>query len=267
MSFDPGRVRILLQCAAGVVTQTAVSCVRPDLARLLCGREAEQVVQLIPLVYSLCGRAQGVAARAALAAARGTALSAQIDGAVWAEAVREHAWKLFVDWPGQLGLPADEAFFVRLMRVPQGPDGALREALAAHPLPARLCAAAGESPSAALFGLRTRERLGALRDWLDHRPGELGTVAAVCLAPGEGEGRVATARGMLVHRLTLEGERVSGYRIVAPTDRHFAPDGEAARCFESLVGLARDAAERQVKLLALGFDPCVPWDCCSAQES
>lgn len=261
MAFDPGKVTIALHCAHGMVRRTEVSCQRPDLARLLHGRDATQAVALVPLVYALCGQAQGLAARAALAAARGGDMAPHIDTAAWAEAAREHAWKLFVDWPGQFGLAPDEAFFIRLMRTAPEQREALHAALAAHTLPARLVAAAGDGAMADLLVRRLKVRLGELGDWLRHCPGTLGMVGANCLAPGCGEGMIETARGRLMHRLTLDGERIADYRIVAPTDLHFAPDGEAAGCLETLCGLPADAAARAVKLLALALDPCVPWAC------
>jgi len=216
---------------------------------------------MIPLVYSLCGRAQGVAARAALTAARGAEIESHVDADVWVEAVREHAWKLFVDWPGQLGQNPDEAFFVRLMRTPAEQRAALIDTLAVHALPARLRDAVGNRPIADLFGQRVRERMADLSDWLADQPGHLGMLAAACRAPGVGEASVTTARGRLLHRLTLDGERVADYCIDAPTDLHFSPQGEVARLLKQLCGMTSHAAERQARLLALAFDPCVPWDC------
>lgn len=261
MNFDPGRVRIALQLADGVVSGVKLSCERPAVARLLHGRDAAQAVALLPLLYSLCGQAQGIAARAALAAARGMGEAERLDTAVRAEAAREHAWKLFVDWPGQLGLNSDEAFFVRLMRAPPEQRVALATALAAHALPSRVQEVAGTGPGADLFCQRVRARITELSDWLADRPGRLGRLSAVCRAPGVGEARVETARGLLVHRLTLDGERVADCLIDAPTDRHFAPQGEAAAGLQPLCGMVRQEAGRQARLLVLAFDPCVPWTC------
>ena len=93
MTFDPGRVTLSLTIGDGVVRCVGVTCERPNVARLLRGKPAEQAVLLLPLIYSLCGKAQGIAARAALAAARGNAVEAHVDDEVQAEAAREHAWK------------------------------------------------------------------------------------------------------------------------------------------------------------------------------
>jgi hypothetical protein len=263
-SFDPGKVRLSLQTGGGIVGHAEVSCVRPELAKLLRGQPAEQAVALVPLIYSLCGKAQGIAARAALAAARGVALAAHVDPEAQAEAAREHAWKLFVDWPRQLGLAPDEAWFVRLMRVAPAQRAELAAALDVHPLPAALQAALGAGDAERLLADRIAVRLGELRDWLMDRPGTLGTVGAACVRPEVGEARVETARGTLVHRLGLAGDRIADYAIIAPTDVHFAAGGEAARRLAELRGLPRAEAERQAMLLLMALDPCVPWECAVA---
>ena len=53
-----------------IVTATA-ECRRPQAARLLVGRPVDEAVALVPRLFSLCGCAQGAAARLAMAAARG----------------------------------------------------------------------------------------------------------------------------------------------------------------------------------------------------
>jgi len=259
MTFDPGRVRLSLLFEGDRVGAATVDCERPAVARLLRGKPAEQAVALVPLIYSLCGKAQGIAARAALAAARGQAITPHVDAEAWAEAAREHAWKLFVDWPRQLACEPDEAFFVRLMRTPLDCRGDLAVELAAHPLPAKLLGSLGDGAIEAFFAARTDYRLRELRDWLDDKPGLLGTVSAACVAAATSEACVETARGTLRHRLELDGDRIANYVITAPTDLHFAAGGDAAGWLGKLQGLSRAAAARQALLLVMAFDPCVPW--------
>jgi len=70
-----------------------------------------------------------------------------------------------------------------------------------------------------------------------------------------GLGIVEAARGVLVHRLALDGDRVRGYRILAPTEWNFRADGALAR---GLCGLQADAGLRRlVSLLVDAIDPCV----------
>jgi coenzyme F420-reducing hydrogenase alpha subunit len=68
---------------------------------------------------------------------------------------------------------------------------------------------------------------------------------------------VDTARGLLVHRVALDGERIARYRIVAPTEWNFHPDGAFARGALSLA--ADDAAQlaRELRWLVASLDPCV----------
>ncbi|HZV53511.1 MAG TPA: hypothetical protein VFF82_01120 [Rhodocyclaceae bacterium] len=262
-SFDPGSVVARLTFVAGRVASTAVSCKRPDVARLLCGQPADRAVALVPLIYSLCGKAQGVAARAALAAARGNGVEAHVDAEVLAEAEREHAWKLLVDWPRQLGMSPDETTFVRLVRALTPERAALAAELRANPLIMTL----RESLRPSGHGIdqllleQLEARLVELLDYLLGRPQSLGSVSATPTTAGVGEASVATARGPLVHRLTLRGDEVADYVITAPTDRHFAADGPVACCLTSLAGLPKDEAGRLAEHAIMAFDPCVPWTC------
>lgn len=260
-SFDPGRVRLHLQVHGGQLGASAVSCTRPEVTRILRGQPADKAVALVPLIYSLCGKAQGIAARAALAAARGNPVEPRVDADALAEAAREHAWKLFVDWPKQLGLAPDEAYFVRLIRAQPAELAAAAEALRAHPLPDSLRAVLGASEIDGLLRARIATRLAQLSDWLSGSPQELGTVSANCVGLGMGEARVETARGTLIHRLALAGDAVADYSIIAPTDVHFAPTGEVAHWLEGLRGLPEAAAGQQAARLVMVFDPCVPWEC------
>jgi uptake hydrogenase large subunit len=259
-AFDPGQVVVQLTIAAGRVVATGVHCARPDVARVLRGQAAERAVALVPLIYSLCGKAQGIAARAALAAARGDPVAAHVDAEALNEAAREHAWQLLVNWPRQLGLDPDEPFFVRLARGPLAARAALAGELLSHPGLATLrghLEAAGDT----LLLARAEARLAELRDFLAGRPQALGTVSANPIVAGVGRATVATARGPLEHELALDADRVAGYVITAPTDLHFAADGPVAAWLACLHGMAKEAAEARAARAVMAFDPCVPWHC------
>ena len=72
------------------------------------------------------------------------------------------------------------------------------------------------------------------------------------------------ARGLLVHRLEGEDDRVRGYRILAPTEWNFHPDGVVV---QGLAAIARDlpssADEASLRdravLYVTAVDPCVPY--------
>lgn len=75
--------------------------------------------------------------------------------------------------------------------------------------------------------------------------------------PGTGIGQVAAARGQLVHRVQLDRHgRVADYRILAPTEWNFHPQGVASRALSTLRGDA-PGIETQARLLITAIDPCV----------
>ena len=69
---------------------------------------------------------------------------------------------------------------------------------------------------------------------------------------------VQNARGLLLHRVALDAQgMVDDYRIVAPTEWNFHPDGALVH---GLTGLAADDEARlvrQARLAVQALDPCV----------
>ncbi|MDE2604346.1 MAG: nickel-dependent hydrogenase large subunit [Burkholderiales bacterium] len=74
---------------------------------------------------------------------------------------------------------------------------------------------------------------------------------ALTTGPGEGMAWTEMARGLLVHWVRLDGERVAHFRVLSPTDWNFHPEGALAQALPAL-----DA--HGARLLAAAFDPCVP---------
>ena len=60
-----------------------------------------------------------------------------------------------------------------------------------------------------------------------------------------------------MHRVTLEGGRIGAYRIVAPTEWNFHPDGAFARGAVGMAAADAAALERGVRWLVSSLDPCV----------
>jgi len=255
--FDAGHVRVRLTLRGDVVAAVDVSCERPDVAAVLAGRSAIDAVALVPLIYSLCGQAQGIAARAALSAAHGAAVAAHIDPRVAAEAAREHAWKLLIDWPKQLGLAPNEALFVRVAKVVPGAGAALAAELRAQPLFAAMTGMLAPDGIDAVLAARIAARRDELIALLTGGTTLVGTVAVEPLGEGRGRATVATARGELRHEIALDGERIAAYRIVAPTDRLFGPDGPLPGW---LVGGKKVGAGDTATRAVMALDPCVPWE-------
>jgi hypothetical protein len=103
-----GRIDIHLERRGDAPTRVTIHSTRPQLAqKLLAGRTPEEAAHLAGLVFSLCGKAQRVAAQAACEAAEGRLPDAS---ASWnrettarLELAQEHAWRLLLDWPQQAG--------------------------------------------------------------------------------------------------------------------------------------------------------------------
>jgi hypothetical protein len=77
------------------------------------------------------------------------------------------------------------------------------------------------------------------------------------LAAGRGMGRAQTARGPVFHRVSLDpsdGETVTDWRVLAPTDWHFSPCGPLVRS-----AAAGPREQPWLRFLVAGFDPCAPW--------
>ncbi|WP_142848338.1 nickel-dependent hydrogenase large subunit [Telmatospirillum sp. J64-1] len=72
---------------------------------------------------------------------------------------------------------------------------------------------------------------------------------------GTGFGLMPSARGLLAHRVALEDGHVADWRILAPTEWNFHPDGPLVR---GLTGAwAGEDAEWRARLLIAALDPCV----------
>jgi coenzyme F420-reducing hydrogenase alpha subunit len=107
-----GRIDIRLTRKGEAVTDVEIRSSRPQLAqRLMAGRGPEEAADLAGLIFSLCGKAQRVAAQAACEAALGLSpdpdVLRQREHQVLVERAQEHAWHLLLDWPEQAGRGPD----------------------------------------------------------------------------------------------------------------------------------------------------------------
>jgi Ni,Fe-hydrogenase I large subunit len=143
--------------------------------------------------------------------------------------------------PHRQGVPAETGALAR--RHAAGPVGVLLQA--GHRLAARLLATVLD----ALDWTRRLRTSAAAQPVVD----------AAALADGAGLACVDTARGVLIHAVRIEGERVADYAIVAPTEWNFHPDGAFVREAAGWTAPDRVAARRRLAALALGLNPCVPF--------
>lgn len=314
--LDSGCVRVRLSAENGRVSAVDVASERPAVARTLCGRPADEAVRLVPLLFALCGKAQGRAAELALAAARGQPCAALLDPAIEQEVMREHLWRWLLDLPPLLGeVPLREEFVAavawiaqsrrdelatllagpriqnlrsRLATIEDAPDPQHRllppldaqASLACWPgLDAAFCklpqwqGAAVETGAfarrqglaerpATAFAARWLARLEELHNWAQGRAtvGAGGTASAALVVPGRGRALVETARGLLMHEIVLDGDRIADYSIVAPTEWNFHPQGPLTGWL-----MGRDAGDREAlrNFASHGvaaLDPCVRWE-------
>ena len=314
--IDPGCVRLRLASDNGRVSEVRVTSERPAVAPRLRGRPADEAVRLVPLLFALCGLAQGHAAALALAAARGVACPARLDPAIQREALREHLWRWLLDLPVLLGEVAMQEEFVaalrwvgsgqrdelaallagtrveslcrRLAEVEDAVDRAPRflpalDAQSSLPLWTQLDAAFCQRPqwqgaaaetgalarrqgsagaTASAFAARWLARLEELRDWArgTEKVGAGGTASAAQLGATSGRALVETARGLLMHEIVLDGERIADYFIVAPTEWNFHPQGPLAGWLMGRDASDREALQAFAARAVAALDPCVRWE-------
>jgi hypothetical protein len=216
-----GQLRILLdQGADGVQVELAYAR-PPAAARLFAGRDAEAVARLLPTLYSLCATAQAVACAEAIERAADPGADAPGRARVRrararliaAETVREHLWRIFLDWPPALAEPPEEVAMARAAAL----AGRWRAALAGDGAPLRPGGADGPDPAgptpeavrAALAGL-VAERVfgGDPSRWL----AEVGDRAGLAAWGRRG----ATPAARLIGWLLATGQGGLGRCTVAP---------------------------------------------------
>lgn len=115
-----GEIDITLQHTRGRAFKANIALRRPQAARVLIGKTPEQVLAQVPLLFGVCGNAQAYAALLACRAALGLPDADDADPArellVGMETLREHAWRMLLDWPGAMDLPADKAALAQLLK-------------------------------------------------------------------------------------------------------------------------------------------------------
>ncbi|MCU0940392.1 MAG: hypothetical protein MUC86_14935, partial [Burkholderiaceae bacterium] len=134
-----GELTIDLTTRDAVVSAVQIASTRPQVAdRLLAGKPADAAVALVPQLFTICGRAQGLAAELALQAARGqvgvepTQQRARAQR-IELEIAQEYLWRALLDWPKAVGADADANVLADLRRAlnadPAGADPATRAAV------------------------------------------------------------------------------------------------------------------------------------------
>ncbi len=99
-----GRLTIDLDVASGSVHKVEIRSSRPvGASRLFHGKSVEEALKLVPLLFSICGTAQACAGVKACEQAQGfkpNQLTARLrQGLVNMESLREHLWRILLEWP------------------------------------------------------------------------------------------------------------------------------------------------------------------------
>lgn len=107
MSLE-GKITVRLHWDGQRIARVGLESRQPlQAAGLLRGKTASQAARTVPMLFSICARAQGAAAVTALEAAQGTAPG--VAAAKWrelmvlGEAVQELLWRFLLDLPGIMG--------------------------------------------------------------------------------------------------------------------------------------------------------------------
>jgi Ni,Fe-hydrogenase I large subunit len=78
---------------------------------------------------------------------------------------------------------------------------------------------------------------------------------------GCGLGTVEAARGQLAHWTALENETIREYRILAPTEWNFHPEGVLARALEGMrANCQPDRIRERASMVVRALDPCIGFD-------
>jgi len=169
-------------------------------------------------------------------------------------------WTL-ADFAQAMRGPHAEAFALRpTWRGAPAETGALAR-FAAHPLVHDLWtqgAPVAARLAARILGLH--HHLDRLCAYMDRSPPQTAPALAARAqedGPGAGLAAVETARGLLVHRLAESQGRIVDWRITAPTEWTFHPDGALPRAVIGWDASDREALLRRVHLLITAMDPCV----------
>ncbi len=109
--------------AAAISAVGVQSSRRVMASKLLAGRDIEHAVPLVQALFSVCGRSQACACATAIENACGAVASAETQvlrrAAVDMETLREHLWRIFLDWPKHLGLQPQRQALALVLQLQQ----------------------------------------------------------------------------------------------------------------------------------------------------
>lgn len=117
-----GQLDIRLTHANGAVQSVNIVSSRPvHASKVFKGKSIAESQKLIPLLYSICATAQASASARACEQALGLQVGARTDKArealVEMETLREHLWRILLDWPSFIGGQADKSAMAHMVSI------------------------------------------------------------------------------------------------------------------------------------------------------
>lgn len=119
-----GRLSIDLFAGMQRVDRVEVRSSRPlQATRIFEGKSPRETLEILPVLYNICGVAQAHAAMLACQNAQGLGRTDDNrktiarDMLVWVETAREHVWRILSDWPEFAGEESDESTMKPMMQL------------------------------------------------------------------------------------------------------------------------------------------------------
>lgn len=116
-----GRLSIVIERAANGHSRATIGSSRPlSVARVFTGKTAAEAVELVPILFNVCGLAQGAASAEAVERALGIEMNVRTRSArqllVLAEIAREHLIRVISHWSRSVVSEEDAGLMLRVMR-------------------------------------------------------------------------------------------------------------------------------------------------------
>jgi Ni,Fe-hydrogenase I large subunit len=117
-----GSLNIQLKVGNGIADPVSIESSRPvHASRVFHGKSIAESQKLLPILFNVCGTAQSCAGVRACEQALGVQASAQTerlrDALVNMETLREHLWRILLDWPCFIGGEADKAGMAEMVAI------------------------------------------------------------------------------------------------------------------------------------------------------
>jgi Ni,Fe-hydrogenase I large subunit len=128
-----GEILIQLSCQQERIQKVAVRSSRPlQLTHLFEGKSVQELLGIVPMLYSVCATAQASAAVQACRQAMDIDVNSSLKTAesmlVTMETAREHLWRILIDWSNQVDVPVNRSLVASLAHLlPQAKQACFKD--------------------------------------------------------------------------------------------------------------------------------------------